>query len=735
LFKHLEGVAVRFQAYPCYTSPAILPLKAHMPLEKAPETSHILAFGDFLLELRTGELRTNGHHTILQDKPFQILVALLERPGEMVTREELIHRLWPVGTFVDFNLGLNKAVNRLREVLEDTADNPIFIETIPRRGYRFIAPVRVDLSVLDPASSAEVKGRAESLVVPAAGSKVNRKWNAGLLALGLVFVVACWLIYRGVFPPALRVNQIIRLTNSGRFEPWGRITSDGSRLFFLDRDGDHWNTRQVSVSGGESMPFGPSGRDTKVLAVSPDQSEILFVPFTSISPDLPLWSMPIVGGASRRVGEILVDAVAYSPDGMQIAFVNNSGLFVANRDGSQAHQLAALPECWAVAWSPDGKILRFDSHGRHLWQIDATGRNLHPFLPSWAAWDGRWTADGSYYTFTASQGGREELWAVRDVPAFPWLHPAPTQLTFPPLTLGGALPSRDGHSIYVSGALSRQVDVVRFDPTSHQFKPVLPGFNVEDAAFSPNHQWMLYTTGNQLWRSRPDGSDRLQLAKAPAPSNIYGARWSPDSKHVLFEGINDDGKTTIYQGSSDGEPSSPPLPPGRSRHWPDWSPDGQTMAFSLEEEVGDTPAADAGLYLFDFRLGSITKIPGSNGLTVPRFSPDGRLLAALSGDGSMMKLLDLKTHRWSEVARGKVFTFPVWSADSVLYFEDLLGTGEPVYRFQPGSSSPQRVYTFETILQAGAMRCALLAFAPDGALLVQVNRGGGDIYSLSVAVP
>ncbi len=705
-----------------------------MPLEKAPETRHLVAFGNFTLELRTGELRTNGHHTILQDKPFQILVALLERPGEMVPREELIQRLWPAGTFVDFNLGLNKAVNRLREVLEDTADNPIFIETIPRRGYRFISPVRVDLSVLEPVPSAEVKDSAASPVVPPAESKAKPKWNAvRVLAVGLVSVAACGLVYRAVFPPPLRVTQITRLTNTGRFEAWGRTTSDGSRLFFLDRDGDHWNTRQVSVAGGESMPFGPSGRDTKILAVSPDQSEILFVPFTAMSPDLPLWSMPIVAGAPRRVGDIVVDSVAYSPDGTQIAFVNNSGLFTANRDGSGVRQLAALPECWAVAWSPDGKLLRFNSHGRHLWQIDANGRNLQPFLTAWSAWDGRWTPDGSYYMFTASTDGQEALWAVRDI-RIPWLSPAPIRLTFPPMTLGGALPSRDGRSIYVSGGLTRQVDVVRVDPASHQFKPVLPGFSVEDASFSPDRQWMLFTSGNQMWRSRPDGSDRMQLAGAPPLANIYGARWSPDSKQILFESIRED-KTTIHLGSVENASSRQPLPAGPSRHWPDWSPDGQTMVYALEQDARETSAADAGLYLFDFRRGNTTRIPGSDGLTFPRFSPDGRFLAALSADGSMMKLLDRRTQRWSEVARGKVLTFPVWSADSRLYFEDLLVTGEPVYRFQPGSSSPQRIYSFENILQAGAIRCAFLGFAPDGALLVQVNRGGGDIYALSVNLP
>src|ERR1019366_2639962 len=105
---------------------------AGSPMANATESNHIVRFAEFELDLRTGELRSNGHHIILQEKPFQILTALLERPGEMVTREELIKRLWPAGTFVDFDLSLNKAVNRLREALEDSAEQPRFIETFQK---------------------------------------------------------------------------------------------------------------------------------------------------------------------------------------------------------------------------------------------------------------------------------------------------------------------------------------------------------------------------------------------------------------------------------------------------------------------------------------------------------------------------------------------------------------------------------------------------------------------------
>src|SRR5262245_36571058 len=103
-------------------------------------------FGEFALDLPTAELRTKGHKLILQTQPFQVLVVLLEHPGQLVSREEMTRRLWPSGTYVDFDLGLNKVVNRLRQTLGDSADHPRFIETLPRKGYRFIGSVKPLLS-------------------------------------------------------------------------------------------------------------------------------------------------------------------------------------------------------------------------------------------------------------------------------------------------------------------------------------------------------------------------------------------------------------------------------------------------------------------------------------------------------------------------------------------------------------------------------------------------------------
>src|SRR5882762_1999347 len=107
----------------------------------ANSSSRIIRFSTFELNLHTGELRQQGQKVKLQEQPLQVLAALLERPGELVTREELRSKLWPADTFVDFDHGLNAAIKRLRDALGESADAPVFIETLARRGYRFIAPV------------------------------------------------------------------------------------------------------------------------------------------------------------------------------------------------------------------------------------------------------------------------------------------------------------------------------------------------------------------------------------------------------------------------------------------------------------------------------------------------------------------------------------------------------------------------------------------------------------------
>src|SRR5205814_9293758 len=134
-----------------------------------PETasaSGVVRFDIFEIDLRAGELRKQGRRLKLQEQPLRVLSLLLERPGNLVTRDQLRQSLWPADTFVDFDHGLNSAVARLRETLGDSAENPRFVETLPRRGYRFVAPMEVVVPARSTAP-ANVAADTESASIPA----------------------------------------------------------------------------------------------------------------------------------------------------------------------------------------------------------------------------------------------------------------------------------------------------------------------------------------------------------------------------------------------------------------------------------------------------------------------------------------------------------------------------------------------------------------------------------------
>lgn len=198
----------------------------------------ILRFGVFELDLATGELRKAGRKVRIQDQPLAVLVTLLERPGELVTREELRQKVWQADTFVDFEAGLNKAITKVREVLSDSAVSPRFIETLPRRGYRFIAPVEklpaeLEVSPAPPASSVVPAAPASPVApeVPPLKTPSRRAKRLQLLIVGgasvlLLVAAALWLLYSRIHhPPAIQSIAVLPLEN---------LSGDPNQEYFAD---------------------------------------------------------------------------------------------------------------------------------------------------------------------------------------------------------------------------------------------------------------------------------------------------------------------------------------------------------------------------------------------------------------------------------------------------------------------------------------------------------------------
>ena len=187
------------------------------------KSSAILRFGVFELDLRSGELRKKGIRIKLQEQPFQVLTYLLQRPGEVVTRQELREQNWPADTFVDFENSINTAINKLREALGDSADNPRFIETLPRRGYRFIAPVEgLDASTDNQDARQPVKARL---------APRSLRWSIGLLLLAILATgLSVWKGFHlrlagKTVAPQIRSLAVLPLTN---------LSGDPAQEFFSD---------------------------------------------------------------------------------------------------------------------------------------------------------------------------------------------------------------------------------------------------------------------------------------------------------------------------------------------------------------------------------------------------------------------------------------------------------------------------------------------------------------------
>lgn len=334
----------------------VLPSDA-VPLLNESAQQVIRRFGVFELDLRAGELRRHGHKIKLQEQPFQVLSQLLEKPGEVITREELRNRLWPADTFVDFDHSLNAAIRRLRDALGDSADNPTFVETVARRGYRFLAPV----------SPGAVNGNGiqAAIAAPAALPVSRRSRRSWILAsLPIVILVSLSIVSALFFfmPHSAAPPRISRLTANPVDDPVraAAISRDGRYLAFSDETG--FFLRQIETGETHSVSL-PEGLAATSISWFPDSVHMI-VALSGDHSDCSLWHISTLGGQPRK----LVDDGRFpevSPDGQRLAYVAGKALrqriWLAAADGTDARQLVGDDGDMfgGVAWSPNGQQLAY----------------------------------------------------------------------------------------------------------------------------------------------------------------------------------------------------------------------------------------------------------------------------------------------------------------------------------------------------------------------------------------
>jgi DNA-binding winged helix-turn-helix (wHTH) protein len=355
--------------------------------EPAAQSTRVVRFGVFEVDLRTAELRKQGVRIRLSGQSFHVLEALLLRPGELVTREELKQKLWPSDTFGDFEHGLNAAVNRVREALGDSTDTPRFVETLPRRGYRFIAPVeplagRTDAATPEAAPASQPPLRAQPRIsVPDArtanAGKRKRTMSVGLFALAALFAILLGTLYvmhrNGKARPEISQDvRISPLTALPGKEMWPSLSPDGKQVVFA-WDGGRSAAKSTfdlykKVIGAEhieQLTHNPA--EVMVPAWSPDGSTIAFLRANGLQKEI--IAMSVLGGPQRKLDDFTNDyfyaevlTLSWSPDSEQLVYGVKSDLRLLTVTTGETRTIASPPQCKRVGlpvFSPDGHWIAF----------------------------------------------------------------------------------------------------------------------------------------------------------------------------------------------------------------------------------------------------------------------------------------------------------------------------------------------------------------------------------------
>jgi Tol biopolymer transport system component len=301
------------------------------------------------------------------------------------------------------------------------------------------------------------------------------------------------------------------------------------------------------------------------------------------------------------------------------------------------------------------------------------------------------------------------------------------------MSFGNASPAADNKNIWAIG-VQPSVEAVKFDPERKKFVPVASGVSATDLDFSSDGKWITYVAipDGTLWKCRADGTEKVQLTSAPERAAL--PHWSPDGKRIAYVTMQPGKSWKIAVIPAAGGASEELLAESRNQVDASWSPDGTRIMFGYF--LHDTEGLN--IRIVDIKTHKIVTVPGSDGLFSPRWSPNGRYIAALSPDLTTVKLFDFETQKWSDwlTEPAGAVNYPVWSADShYLCFDDLVTDDESIRRVKVGESQAERVFVLEGIDRYLGPLGLWTGRAADGSWMFVRDRSTQEVYRLTVELP
>jgi serine/threonine protein kinase/Tol biopolymer transport system component len=684
----------------------------------------LFSFGMVLYEMATGYLPFKG------ESSGAIFDAILHKNPVAAVR---LNTVLPA----EFEQVIHKAMEKDRDLR-----------------YQSAAEMRADLKRLNRdtdsgrSAATSVTTHAEP-TAPALVRQRARRWaTAGAAVAVIVAAVLGYLLTRRLPPPrAISTSQITRDNNRKEV-----VLTDGPRLYLQERVKGHAVLAQVSADGGDvvqiSTPFSNAG----LLGVAP--GALLVESFTGEGGIVsegggPLWTVPLPAGAPHRVGSLEAYDATFSPDGQHLAYVHGGAIYLAQHDGSSGRKLTSVDGfIFGPRFSPDGSRLRFtvrnvNTFTLSLWEVAVNGAGLRPLLSGWHQESGEccgsWTADGRYFFFAAYRNGRSDIWALEEKSGL--LHKKsqlPLQITAGPVSYSAPVASPDRSRLFVIGEQPR-AELQRYDPKLKQFAPYLGGVSAGEIDFSRDRQWIAYIAypDDTLWRSRVDGSEKLQLSSPPMLASM--PRWSPDGKQVAFVGTSPGTVYKLFLVSSEGGSPEELIPADKNNEDdPQWSPDGNSLLFAQYGQFGGGDSSKYSIQKVDLRTRQLSTFPGSIGMWAPRLSSDARILSSFTVDAHKVLLFDFTAGKWSELTTGKLLQYPNLSRDGkYIYFEDIGESGPELDRVNLTDRKRERVLGLKDIPRVFMSESGGPWDGLDlnGSPLIMRDVGIQEIYALDLEFP